>query len=184
MAVVARSRDGPAHTLIARAAVVAVGGRQSWRHQTFVPGLGVADCRARLLPSNDLLSHDGLAEANQILRTAGDRRFVILGGSHSAYAVAWALLELPGAARLGDGQLAIVQRRPPPVFHPAPAAAAADDLPVDRGPPRPRTGRSTAGGLRGHGRDTTAHRWPARRRVETHRHLDRADLATLRCVRC
>lgn len=154
VAVVARSRNGPAHTLIARAAVVAVGGRQSWRNQTFAPGLGVADCRARLLPSNDLLSHDGLAEASEILHTAGDRRIVILGGSHSAYAVAWALLELPAAARLGDGQLAIVQRRPPRIFYPDKTAADADGYPVDPGDICPRTQRvNRMGGLRGHGRD-------------------------------
>ncbi|MBN9087483.1 MAG: hypothetical protein J0J01_11290 [Reyranella sp.] len=154
VAVVASSRDGPAHTLIARAAVVAVGGRQTWRDQTLAPGFPIADCRARLMPSNELLSHEGLAEANEILRTAGDRRVVIVGGSHSAYAVAWALLELRGARQLGDGQLVILQRRPPRVFYPDKAAAEVDDYPVDPGDICPRTGRvNRMGGLRGHGRD-------------------------------
>ena len=154
VAVVASGRNGPAYTLIARSAVVAVGGRQPWRDQTLAPGLAVADCQARLLPSNDLLSHEGLAEANEILRTAGDRRIVILGGSHSAYAVAWALLELPGAKHLGDGQLAIVQRRPPRVFYPDKAAADADGYPVDPGDICQRTQRvNRMGGVRGHGRD-------------------------------
>ncbi len=154
VAVVTRSNDGLAHTLIARSAVVAVGGRQPWRDQHVVPGLAFADCRARLLPSNDLLSHAGLAEANEILRTAGDRRIVILGGSHSAYAVAWALCELAGAAHLGESQIAIVQRRPPRIFYPDKAAADADGYPVDPGDICPRTGRvNRMGGLRGHGRD-------------------------------
>jgi hypothetical protein len=149
VAVVAGSRNGPAHTLIARAAVVAVGGRQTWRDQNLAPGFPIADCRARLMPSNDLLSHEGLAEANEILRTAGDRRVVIVGGSHSAYAVAWALLELRGARQLGNGQLVILQRRPPRVFYPDKAAAA-----LDPGDICPRTGRvNRMGGLRGHGRD-------------------------------
>src|SRR5436305_891999 len=107
-----------------------------------------------LLPSNGLLSHAGLAEANDILRNAAGRRIVILGGSHSAYAVAWALLELPGAATLGEGQIAIVQRRPPRVFYPDKAAADADQYPVDPGDICPRTRRvNRMGGVRGHGRD-------------------------------
>jgi hypothetical protein len=154
VAVVAVSRNGPARTLIARAAVVAVGGRQTWRDQNLAPGVAIADCRTRLMPSNELLSHEGLAEADEILRSAGDRRVVIVGGSHSAYAVAWALLELPGARRLGDGQLVILQRRPPRVFYPDRAAADTDGYPVDPGDLCPRTGRvNRMGGLRGHGRD-------------------------------
>jgi hypothetical protein len=145
--------DGRARTLVARSAVVAVGGHQPWRDQSLL-GLRFADCQARLLPSNDLLSHAGLAEANAILAAAGSRRIVILGGSHSAYAVAWALLELPGAARLDAGQIVIVQRRPPRVFYPDQAAADADSDPVHPGDICVRTQRvNRMGGLRGHGRD-------------------------------
>jgi hypothetical protein len=154
VAVVAGSGNGPTRTLIARSAVVAVGGRQPWRDRSLAPGFAFADIRARLMPSNDVLSHEGLAEADEILRTAGERRIVILGGSHSAYAVAWALLELPGAARLRDGQLTIVQRRPPRVFYPDKAAADADSYPFEPGDVCPRTKRvNRMGGLRGHGRD-------------------------------
>jgi len=154
VAVALHGEDALTHTLVARSVVVAVGGRQTWRSQSVLPGMKLADCKARLLPSDDLLSHPGLAEADEILRTAGDRRIVILGGSHSAYAVAWALCELPGAARLGDGQIAIVQRRPPRIFYPDQAAAEADGFPVDPGDICSRTGRvNRMGGLRGHGRD-------------------------------
>lgn len=154
VAVLVRDPNGATRTMVARSAVVAVGGRQPWRDQSVVPGMTMADCRARLLPSNDLLSHAGLAETDDILRTAGGRRIVILGGSHSAYAVAWALLELPGAAHLEPGQIAIVQRRAPRIFYPDAAAAAADRYPVDPGDICPRTGRvNRMGGLRGHGRD-------------------------------
>ena len=50
----------------------------------------LADCRdARLMPSNRAAEPcDGLAEANDILAHGGRRRIFILGGSHSAYAVA------------------------------------------------------------------------------------------------
>jgi len=153
VAVFVHGPDGRARTLVAQSAVVAVGGHQPWRDQSLL-GLRFADCRARLMPSNDLLSHAGLAEANAILGTAGDRRVVILGGSHSAYAVAWALLELPAAARLKAGQVVIVQRRPPRVFYPDRAAADADGYPVHPGDICPRTKRvNRMGGLRGHGRD-------------------------------
>jgi hypothetical protein len=153
VAVFVHDPDGRARTLVARSAVVAVGGHQPWRDQSLL-GLRFADCRARLMPSNDLLSHDGLAEADAILGAAGDRRIVILGGSHSAYAVAWALLELPGAAHLGAGQIVIVQRRPPRVFYPDRAAADADGYPVHPGDICVRTQRvNRMGGLRGHGRD-------------------------------
>jgi hypothetical protein len=154
VAVSVHGPDRRPYTLVAQSAVVAVGGHQPWRDQSLVPGLRFADCRTRLLPSNDLLSHAGLAEANDILRNAAGRRIVILGGSHSAYAVAWALLELPGAANLGEGQIAIVQRRAPRVFYPDKEAAEADRYPVDPGDICPRTQRvNRMGGVRGHGRD-------------------------------
>jgi hypothetical protein len=153
VAVFVHGADGRARTLLARSAVVAVGGHQPWRDQSLL-GLRFADCKARLMPSNDLLSHAGLAEADILLGTAGDRKIVILGGSHSAYAVAWALLERPAAARLGAGQVVIVQRRPPRVFYPNQVAADADSYPVHPGDICERTQRvNRMGGLRGHGRD-------------------------------
>jgi hypothetical protein len=153
VAVFVQTPEGRARTLVAQSAVVAVGGHQPWRDQSLL-GLRFADCKTRLMPSNELLSHPGLAEADTIIGAAGDRRIVILGGSHSAYAVAWALLELPAAVRLGTGQLVIVQRRPPRVFYPDHAAADADSYPVHSGDLCPRTGRvNRMGGLRGHGRD-------------------------------
>jgi len=153
VAVFVHTSEGRAGPLIAQSAVVAVGGHQPWRDQSLL-GLRFADCKTRLMPSNELLSHAGLAEANTIIGTAGDRQIVILGGSHSAYAVAWALLELPAAAHLKAGQLVIAQRRPPRVFYPNQAEADVDSYPVHPGDLCPRTGRvNRMGGLRGHGRD-------------------------------
>lgn len=148
-------RGGETRTLAAPAAVLALGGRQSWRERPLAPGLRLADCRLRhVLPSDRLLERDGLAEADAILARAGGRKVLILGGSHSAYAAAWALLQLPGAARLAPGQIEIVQRRPPVVFYPDARAAAADLYPVRPGDICPRTGRvHRMGGLRGFGRD-------------------------------
>ncbi|HEY2873636.1 MAG TPA: hypothetical protein VGJ56_17055 [Reyranella sp.] len=153
VAVFVHDSDGRARTLLAQSAVVAVGGHQPWRDQCLL-GLRFADCKTRLMPSNELLSHAGLAEANTIVGMAGDRKIVILGGSHSAYAVAWALLELPAAARLKAAQIVIVQRRSPRVFYPDRAAADADSYPVHPGDICQRTQRvNRMGGLRGHGRD-------------------------------
>ncbi|HEY4168800.1 MAG TPA: hypothetical protein VGM96_18580 [Reyranella sp.] len=153
VAVFMHDSDGRARTLLAQSAVVAVGGHQPWRDQSLL-GLRFADCKTRLMPSNELLSHAGLAEANTLIGKAGDRQIVILGGSHSAYAVAWALLELPAAARLKAGQIVIVQRRPPRVFYPDRAAADVDSYPVHPGDICQRTQRvNRMGGLRGHGRD-------------------------------
>lgn len=142
-------------TMLARTAVVAVGGRQLFGEVEFAPGLRLADCALRqVTPSYRLLSHEGLAEADDLLRNAEGRRIVILGGSHSAYAAAWALLELPGARSLAEGQIAILQRRPPRIFYPDRAAAEADSYTIAPGDICARTGRvNRMGGLRGHGRD-------------------------------
>ena len=155
LAVHARHDDGCSRILVARSAVIALGGRQFWLDQPLAPGLSLADCRlGHVLPSNALLTHEGLAKANEILRHAGTQRIVLLGGSHSAYAAAWALLELPAARHLGDGQLVIVQRRAPRVFYSDAAAALTDDYPFTPGDICPRTQRvNRMGGLRGHGRD-------------------------------
>jgi hypothetical protein len=73
-----------------------------------LPGVALAGCLMRcVMPSDRALSSDGLREANHVLAAAGRRRILILGGSHSAYAVADALLALPAAERLGAGQIGI-----------------------------------------------------------------------------
>jgi hypothetical protein len=88
------------------------------------------------------------------MATAGRRRSLILGGSHSAYVAAWALLRLPPAARLAAGQIVILQRRPPRAFYANREAAEADLYPVADGDICLRTGRvNRLGGLRGDGRD-------------------------------
>ncbi len=155
VALFARDGDARPRTLIARSAIVALGGRQPWQEKAPESGLRFPDnAERRVLSSNVLLSHEGLAAANGIIASAGRRRIIVLGGSHSAYAVAWALLQLPAAKTLGDAQIAIVQRRPPRVFYPDRLAAAADLYHVAPGDICARTQRvNRMGGLRGHGRD-------------------------------
>src|SRR5258708_11706374 len=155
VAVFARGSEAQPRTLVARAAIIALGGRQPWQEKAPESGLRFPDgAERRVLSSNVLLSHEGLAIANDIIGSAGSRRIVVLGGSHSAYAVAWALLQLPAAKSLGEAQIAIVQRRPPRVFYPDLAAAAADLYHLLPGDISARTQRvNRMGGLRGHGRD-------------------------------
>jgi hypothetical protein len=146
-----RAADGERGTLAARTAIVALGGRQNWPEPPLLFDLTMAEC---LMTSDRLLSLAGLVEATSILATIGARRIMILGGSHSAYSAAWALLQLPGAGRLRPGQIVILQRQAPPVFYPDREAAEADLYPVTPGDICPRTGRvNRLGGLRGNGRD-------------------------------
>jgi hypothetical protein len=155
IAVEAVGSDGTGTTLFARSAVIALGGHQLWPQQALLPGVTLAGCRMRhVMPSDRALSSDGLREADHILAAAGRRRILILGGSHSAYAVADALLALPAAGRLGAGQIEILQRREPRVFYPDREAALHDLYDVDPGDICPRTLRiNRMGGLRGYGRE-------------------------------
>jgi len=155
VALFARGPDTRPRTLVARSAIIALGGRQPWQEKAPESGLRFPDnVERRVLSSNVLLTHDGLATANDIIGSAGSRRIVVLGGSHSAYAVAWALLQLAAAKQLGEAQIAIVQRRPPRIFYPDRAAAVADLYHVASGDICARTQRvNRMGGLRGHGRD-------------------------------
>jgi hypothetical protein len=147
--------DGSEATLLARSAVVALGGRQFWQQNTLGPGLALTDCRSRhLMPSDRALSAKGLAEANRILAEAGARKILVLGGSHSAYSVAGALLGLPAAERLAAGQIVVLQRREPRIFYPNREAARDDLYDVEPGDICPRTQRvNRMGGLRGFGRE-------------------------------
>ena len=124
-------------------------------HGELKPGLRSPNCQMRhVMPSDRALSSAGLKEADQILAEAGRRPILILGGSHSAYSVAGAFLELPGAERLAKGQIVILQRREPRIFYPDRQAALDDLYDVAPGDICPRTQRvNRMGGLRGFGRE-------------------------------
>lgn len=155
MAVLVQDGNGEQTTLTADSVVVALGGRQPWKAQVAQLGLVNDDYLAEhLLPSNVLLTHDGLARADALMAGARGRPIVILGGSHSAYATAQALLQLPAAATLDRGQIVVLQRRAPKVFYPDGAHADADGYAYEAGDLCQRTQRvNRMGGLRGYGRD-------------------------------
>lgn len=153
-----RDARGRNSSIAARSAVLAVGGRQRWADQLWQdlrPGLRLADCRLRhMLPSDRLLTAEGLNEIQQALADAGGRKIVILGGSHSAYSAAWALTNLIDRGQIAERQILILSRRRPPIFYPDAAAAIADGYPVGPDDICPRTHRvHRLGGLRGNGRD-------------------------------
>ena len=96
-------------SLVARTAVIALGGRQHWENSVLCPGLTLGDCNIRnLMLSDDALSAKGLAHADRLLAEADDREILILGGAHSAYSVAGALLGLPAAQKLKAEQMVII----------------------------------------------------------------------------
>lgn len=113
-----------------------------------------AGLHSNILPSDRILTAPGLCEAVDILRRAKQPRVAILGGSHSAYSVAWALTHLLGEEAVPGLEIAMLSRHEPPVFYANADAAAADGYAVLPGDICPRTGRvHRLGGLRGNGRD-------------------------------
>jgi hypothetical protein len=147
--------NGGHHLVKARTAVIALGGQQDWINSPLPNGLTLGAFRLhKVMPSDRLLSHVGLAQAAQLLRADTGRPIAILGGSHSAYAAAWTLVNLLPADALGSRQIMILQRRPPRIFYPSRAAAMEDNYPVAPGDICPRTQRvNRLGGLRGDGRE-------------------------------
>jgi cation diffusion facilitator CzcD-associated flavoprotein CzcO len=147
--------DGQPDSLAAHTVVIALGGRQFWPQQPLLPGLMLDDCAVdHMMHSDRALSSVGLEEADRLLAEANGRRIVIVGGSHSAYSVAGALLDLPAASSLAAGQIVILQRREPRIFYPNRDAALEDFYPVEPGDICPRTQRvNRLGGLRGYGRE-------------------------------
>lgn len=146
---------GRYRNLRSRTAVMALGGQHGVRPPTLGRDLAFTDLALQaVMPSDRILSREGLCEAEVLLRNARGRHVVILGGSHSAYSVAWALTHLLDRRVFPDIAITILSRREPPVFYPDPAAASADGYAVLPGDICPRTGRvHRLGGLRGNGRD-------------------------------
>lgn len=145
--VTATGRTARRYRLQGRSVVMALGGA----HPTPFPAYHGA---SPVLPSDTILTPAGLRQAADILRQAKHPRVVILGGSHSAYSVAWALTHLLGEQAVRDLDVVLLSRREPPVFYGSAAAAAADGYAFVDGDICPRTGRvNRLGGLRGNGRD-------------------------------
>lgn len=145
-------RSHPADDLVGASAILALGGRQvtdSWLCRALDLQQLVGE--GRLHGSDDLLTEHGL---KQVLADVGAvRSIVILGSSHSAFSVAWNLLETVGDS-LAPGAIHILHRTDPRVFYPTRDAAAADGYAFTEDDICPATQRvNRLSGLRGDGRE-------------------------------
>jgi hypothetical protein len=148
---------GRRYALCAASAVLALGGRPSvgWQDIELQPGIALKRWQDKILLSDRLLARGGatVAEA-RLAALRGSPQVIILGGSHSAFSVAWTLLERIPAVRFACGGIQILYRTLPPVFYPSRAAATADGYRFTESDVCPATGRvHRLGGLRGDGRE-------------------------------
>jgi hypothetical protein len=159
------NRDGsitvqltPRGSLRARAVVIGLGGREE-RGAVFardlLPGVRLADIdETKIVFSGDLLTEAGLARARAILVRADGAKTIIVGGSHSAFSAAWALLQVLPNPPFGAGDITLLCRREPKVFYPSRAAAGADGYAFAELDVCPLTQRvHRLGGLRNDGRE-------------------------------
>jgi hypothetical protein len=152
------AQDGTTSFLEAHTAIVALGGRQdmaAYLRSQLLAGVRLADVDPeKVIPSDALLTAEGLARADAILRSASSRRVIILGGSHSAFSVGWVLTNLLPEAGFAEGDITILMRREPRIYYVAREDAERDRYPVSERDICPRTKRvNRLGGLRGDGRE-------------------------------
>jgi hypothetical protein len=147
--------DGRCSVIPARSAVVALGGVPDDRQRDLIGGLRLADCKpANVMVADRIMTHHGIRDAVAIARRNPERPVVILGGSHSAYSSAGALVKRLRRDVAPWLRIVIVQRLAPCVFYPSEAAALDDGYIVGPGDVCPRTLRvNRLGGLRGDGRE-------------------------------
>ncbi len=150
--------DGQADFIEARTAVLALGGQQDVYLQLnteLMPDVQLAHASPhKIIPSDALLTDEGLAQAASLIERGPSRRVVILGGWHSAFSVAWALTEFLPQDTFDRGDIVMLARRWPPIFYESASDAAADGYSVTAADICPRTQRvNRFGGLRGDGRD-------------------------------
>ncbi|MET0425229.1 MAG: hypothetical protein ABW046_15205, partial [Actinoplanes sp.] len=166
---------GPPYEVRSEQVVTALGGYQDRAAALAAPGLGLADHAAKVLLTGEVLTADGPDRLEQRLAAAGNRRVVIIGGSHSAFSAAWVLLNRVSTT-FAPGDITMLHRRPPRLFYPTAADAHADGY-TDFGPADrcPLTGRVyRLAGLRWDSRELLRRIWsvggaPAEDRVRLRR---------------
>lgn len=142
----------PAGEVVGSSVILALGGREvtDARLCGRLDLKGVVDAD-RLYGSDEMLSGTGLERA--LARSDELRRIVILGGSHSAFSVAWRLLDAVGD-RLAPGAITILHRTEPRCFYVTRADADADSYAFVEDDVCPATQRvNRLSGLRGDGRE-------------------------------
>jgi hypothetical protein len=123
-------KNGREHTIDSRNVVLATGASQPIERlrSERVAGVNLVErCGERLLQSGDVVSTAGFAAVAARLAALGrPPRVVIIGGSTSAAAVAFALLNRMPEVTFGPGGLSIMHRRELRIFYPNVEAALAD----------------------------------------------------------
>jgi hypothetical protein len=155
----AATSSGDTFFVEARTAIMALGGRQNmsaYLSTPLLPGVRLADIELnKIIPSDAILTANGLKRATQLLANARRPRVVVLGGSHSAYSVLWTLTHMLPDVRFGVGDITLAARRQPPVMYWSKEDAAKDGYSITDRDICPRTRRvHRLGGLRGDGRET------------------------------
>ena len=121
---------GREHTIDSRNVVLATGASQPIERlrSERVAGVNLVErCGERLLQSGDVVSTPGFAAVSARLAKLGrPPRVAIIGGSTSAAAVAYALLNRMPEVTFGPGGLTILHRRELRIFYPNVQAALAD----------------------------------------------------------
>lgn len=147
--------DGAPRSIESQTAVVALGGLPNSGSHHLKSGMMLSGCKLHdVMTSDELMTEDGIGRVARILRAHRGRPIVILGGSHSGYSSASALIDLLPRSAVAGMKIMLLQRRAPPVFYPSAAAAEADGYPVTSGDICSRTLRvNRLGGLRGDGRE-------------------------------
>ncbi len=124
------SATGHERTIDSRNVVLATGASQPVERlrREVVAGANLVErCGERLLQSGEVVSHSGFAAVGARLAALGrPPRVAIIGGSTSAAAVAFALLNRMPEVTFGPGGLTIMHRRELRIFYPNVEAALAD----------------------------------------------------------
>ncbi|HEX9461180.1 MAG TPA: hypothetical protein VGB82_01150 [Alphaproteobacteria bacterium] len=152
------SSGGDLYFAEAHSAVLALGGRQDMAtHLTspLLPGVRLGDVDlTKIIPSDALLSGEGLSRASQLLAQARSPRVVVLGGAHSAFSVLWVLTHLLPDVDFGIDDITLLYRRAARILYWTRDDAHADGYAFTERDVCPRTQRvNRLGGLRGDGRE-------------------------------
>jgi len=122
--------SGRERTIDSRNVVLATGAHQPVERLRgeVVAGVNLVErCGERLLQSGEVVSTEGFAAVGARLAGLGrPPRVAIVGGSTSAAAIAFALLNRMPGVTFGPGGLTILHRRPLRIFYPNVEAALAD----------------------------------------------------------
>jgi len=152
------SAGGDVYFEEAQTAIVALGGRQDLASYLTAPliggvRLGDADL-AKIMPSDALLTPDGLARAAAMLANSPSARVVVLGGAHSAFSVLWVLTHLLPDVDFRPGDITLLYRQAARILYWTREDAHADGYAFTERDVCPRTQRvNRLGGLRGDGRE-------------------------------